>query len=443
MKNKKLRASVLLLVAVFLTVLPARFDTALPLSSSEAMRSKISGKFVLSYIHINDSSSNNWSYMKDTFAWCSGNGSFKNPYIIQDCVINATNSPTENGILIENSKNAYFVIQNCSMFNAGGEFNDFRDISGIKLVNTHNGAIENCSVYDNKIYGITLRSCANITIFNNTIFDNHHGIWMPQSVDNFIINNTIINNDGDGLAMVKYSAEQSDTGNVVKGNTINNNYYSMIVMGGCNYNFISHNTIVGNEFHVRLESKYNVFSNNLVNNTKNSGVASWDRGNTIVNNTINYCTWGYGLWISHWGSEFINNTLIGNRRGIRISTGGNHTVSNNVIKNSTFYGIRVGWSEGNLILNNTIRYSNTTGILLEHSTNNEIKYNIVTESTDYCIYVDAECSNNIFEGNSCLPYYEIINNGQIIVGFPIEFVVLIFALTSMVYLWRKKRSHIF
>lgn len=55
-----------------------------------------------SFIYIKD----NWSDTA-TKEWCSGDGSYNNPYIIENMTINATNSPTGIGILIEDSKTDY------------------------------------------------------------------------------------------------------------------------------------------------------------------------------------------------------------------------------------------------------------------------------------------------------------------------------------------------
>ena len=75
--------------------------------------------------------------------WCSGDGSWGNPYIIENVTIDASSSPTGSGIFINNSKNEYFRIENCTIFNVGaGQTN-----AAIKLDHTENGTLfdNNCS----------------------------------------------------------------------------------------------------------------------------------------------------------------------------------------------------------------------------------------------------------------------------------------------------------
>jgi hypothetical protein len=60
-----------------------------------------------SFIHIKG----NWSDAVN-LGWCSGEGSWDNPFLIENMTINATNSLINHGILIENSNNYYFQIKN-------------------------------------------------------------------------------------------------------------------------------------------------------------------------------------------------------------------------------------------------------------------------------------------------------------------------------------------
>ncbi|MFX1558633.1 MAG: hypothetical protein ACFFC9_15380, partial [Promethearchaeota archaeon] len=88
-------------------------------------------------IHIN----NNWSITESTYTWCTGSGTYSEPYIIKDLIIDGGGSG--HCILIENS-NVYFKIENCTTFNAG-------DYHGITLLNVNNSLLfkNNCS-YNNR-----------------------------------------------------------------------------------------------------------------------------------------------------------------------------------------------------------------------------------------------------------------------------------------------------
>ncbi|NVM38612.1 MAG: hypothetical protein HWN81_23695, partial [Candidatus Lokiarchaeota archaeon] len=99
---------------------------------------KKSGGYIESLIYIDDSDlAKDWSYTASTYDWCSidDNG----VYIIENVtIIYESGSPTGSGICIENSKNEYFIIRNCTVYNA---------VSGIRLDNTTNGILtkNNCS----------------------------------------------------------------------------------------------------------------------------------------------------------------------------------------------------------------------------------------------------------------------------------------------------------
>ena len=90
--------------------------------------SGISGK-----IHIN----NNWTDAK-TAGICTGSGTYMDPYVIRDLIINSNYSG--NCILIENSF-IYFKIENCTLYNSGSH-----NWAGIRLKNVYNGILidNNC-----------------------------------------------------------------------------------------------------------------------------------------------------------------------------------------------------------------------------------------------------------------------------------------------------------
>ena len=58
----------------------------------------------------------NWSYTASTYDWCSGSGTWKDPYLIENVTIDGRDVGTSLKIL--NSKTAYFVIKNCTIYNS-------------------------------------------------------------------------------------------------------------------------------------------------------------------------------------------------------------------------------------------------------------------------------------------------------------------------------------
>jgi len=126
-----------------------KHDNNLTIINRNLKISGISGK-----IHIN----NNWSDAK-TASICTGSGTYMDPYVIRDLIINGNYSG--NCILIENSFK-YFKIENCTLYNSGS----YKNWAGIRLNNVTNGILidNNCSI---NVYGISLNDCNNNTITNN------------------------------------------------------------------------------------------------------------------------------------------------------------------------------------------------------------------------------------------------------------------------------------
>ncbi|GAH53751.1 unnamed protein product, partial [marine sediment metagenome] len=140
--------------------------------------SALSGK-----IHID----NNW-----TDAWsagiCTGNGTYSEPYVIEDLVIDAGGSGS--CIFIENSM-VYFKIENCTLSRteSGPRWG-----AGIRLSNVNNSQLigNNCSSNSVAIY--LFCNNYNNTITGNIVNNNGGGIYLSESYYNTISGNTINNN---------------------------------------------------------------------------------------------------------------------------------------------------------------------------------------------------------------------------------------------------------
>ena len=222
-------------------------------------RSKYSGK-----IHID----NNW-----TDAWdvgiCTGNGTYFDPYIIEDLVINGGCSGS--CILIENS-DVYFRIENCTVYNSGIYPN-----AGIRLANVSNSLLieNNCSLHgrgiylyrsnnniifgniaDNSISGVGLYYGNNNIISGNNVNYNDYGILLDYSDSNTIVGNTA-NHNQRGIYLLF-----SDKNNATTNNVSYNDEYGIYLLSSDN-NLISGNTLIGNgECIVEEFCEGNIFENN-------------------------------------------------------------------------------------------------------------------------------------------------------------------------------------
>ncbi|MBA7484748.1 hypothetical protein ES707_20278 [subsurface metagenome] len=273
---------------------------------------------------------------------CTGEGTYSDPYIIEDLVINGGGSGS--CILIENS-DVYFKIENCTVYNSGGS--PSADSAGIELSNASNGNLTNNNCSNNYI-GIYLFLSDYNTISGNTANNNYHGIYLVGSAYN-----------------------------TISGNTANNNYHGIHLMG-CYYNSISGNTVSYNiDCGIYLDSNndHNTISGNTANNNSRGIYLLYSDYNTISGNTANNNWHGIGLYFSYFNT-ISGNTANNNGDGICLIFSDYNTISGNIANNNNESGIHLWYSDYNTVSGNTLL------------------------GNDECI-VEDNCEGNIFENNDC------------------------------------------
>jgi len=167
--------------------------------------------------------------------WCSGSGSFIDPYVIAYLHINGKN--TTSCITINNS-NVYFRIENGIFYNSGFKIYD----AGIRLENVTNSELKNNNCSLNNRNGLCLINCFNNTITGNTLNNNtHNGLALINSNYNSIINNFESFNYNGFSGIYLYNSHRNN----ITGNTVNYNYYG-ICLNLSSYNYILGNTFLGN-----------------------------------------------------------------------------------------------------------------------------------------------------------------------------------------------------
>lgn len=237
---------------------------------------KLSGAYIESFIHIDG----NWS-ATTSYDWCSGDGSWSNPYIIENVTIDASSSPTGSGIFINNSKNIYFIIRNCTVYNAPSGFYD----AGIKLENTSNGTIINNDFSDNNYIGIYLyNDCKNNTISRNWADDNKHfGIKLENNCGNNSISENSFNN------LNKYGGIYLKTGcdnNTIIGNTACGNSIGILIDANSDNNNISENYLFLNLDTIIIHlSENNIIMRNIMASELRF-ITDWGTGTIIEDNYI-------------------------------------------------------------------------------------------------------------------------------------------------------------
>ena len=174
---------------------------------------KQSAGYSESFIHVDG----NWTDTANDNDWCYGQGTWQEPYVIENVPIDASSSPTGSGIFINNSKNEFFIIRNCTVYNAGSGLYD----GGIKLENTNNGTLTNNNCSLNNRYGIYLLNCININIkTNNATHNIDYGIKLSNVNNSQLINNNCSNTSvNDGIYLYDNCNNITVSGNTVNDNT--------------------------------------------------------------------------------------------------------------------------------------------------------------------------------------------------------------------------------
>jgi parallel beta-helix repeat protein len=207
--------------------------------------------------------SHNWSWAVTQY-WCNGSGTNSDPYVIKDLIINGRG--TGSCIYIENS-DVHFKIQNCSLNYSGRTLYD----GGILLKGVENGQLLNNIIYDAN-NGIVLDNCDLNYIIGNSVSDNQQdGIRLRNSDNNFISGNNLSNNGDKGIYL-----DDSDS-NIISGNTVSFSYHG-IDLWISRYNNITENTLNYNNVGIFLYwSGSNYLSDNIFNgNTKNIEEITFD-----------------------------------------------------------------------------------------------------------------------------------------------------------------------
>ncbi len=310
----------------------------------------ISGSYSESYIHITGL---NWSQTRDSYDWCSGSGSFEDPYIIENVSINANNQ--KSGIFIENSS-VYSIIRNNFITNSASGINPTY-YGGIEIKNSLNIIIEKNNFSYNNGFGIYIQQSSNIIVSKNDIeFNNYSGIYIINSKNN-TINSNRVNDNFYGLLL----KDNNET--IIQNNTFNRNFDGIYLNGqekGCNNNLIEGNYIKKNNFHGIYVTGYSynnsIINNIIINNSLNGiylirSINNMIKNNIIANNTDN----GIFLFINSKNNNILSNSIINNGAGILLSSNSDENIfSNNLLYSNKKFGVLINTldSSFNLFSNN-------------------------------------------------------------------------------------------
>jgi len=300
----------------------------------------------------------NWSTTATANDWCNGSGTWLDPYIIKNVIINGQNSSS--CIEIRNS-NVYFNINKCTFYNSGSEWGD----AGIKLQSVSKGLLINNNVSYNNYYGVFFWTSNNNTVSGNMV--NNNGIYGIHLLN--CDNNSVLGNNANDNSWIGISVYNSNN-NTISGNTANSNgNYGLGFTASAN-NTVSRNSLNNNDFHGMsiVDSSYNTILGNNVNANDEHGIFLKESNyNTVIGNTAEGLQF-HGIFLSLSNNNTIlRNTANGNNlNGIYFLNSNNNTISGNTANNNNHYGIYLDTSNNTRIIGNLLN-SNDNGKYFDYN----------------------------------------------------------------------------
>ncbi len=256
------------------------------------------------------------------------------------------------------------------------------DAGQIILVKCSNIIVTDLEITDTTI-AIELYESNNVEIYNNTIANNFHGIYIVYSTNNHIHDNVLINN---GLRLYE------SYNNIIENNTVNGKPLAYLENRS--------NAIITNAGQVILVRCNNITVRSIELNNVTIGIELYDSTNiyvynsTIINNL-------HGFYIYYSTNVTIRDNIIKNNRwdGIFMHSSSYINASYNLIAHSYYESIYMKYSSRNYIFNNTISNNTHDGITLEYSSWNMIFENTIENNGDTGIGLVGSNYNNIYINN--------------------------------------------
>ena len=395
---------------------------------------------------------------------CTGNGTYSDPYVIEDLLIDGGGSGS--CILIENST-VFFKIENCTVYNSGGYYVTEIGISshaGIKLSYVNNSLILDTDS-SGGWYGFRIENSDNNTISGNSLNYNEYGIYISDSNNNTISGNSL-NYNGYGISisgsnntisgnvmnecglsingpLEKIVSNSIDSTNLVNGKPLNcysnevnlgpANFLNVgqVILVNCNDSLVSNLNISDSSIGISLHyCNNNSISGNIANDNRLGIYLFFSDNITISGNNANNNQ--YGIYLDNSNNSTISGNIANNNYEVGIDLGNSdyNAVSGNIINYNDIFGIGLFSSNNNSISGNTVNYNIHGGIHLTFSDYNTVWGNTVNYNAygiyfydsdsniisrndlvgnDVCVYEDEASNSNVFENNDCGEVYSGYN----------------------------------
>lgn len=290
-----------------------------------------------------------------------------------------------------------------------------------------------------KTKGIYLEGAEHCILENNIVSNHRRGIFLLNSVDNVIANNTVLNNtkmesSGQGIVLI------DSINNTITDNNASNNGYGICLIRSINDTItdntvssnlegiylkhssnstVKNNTMSGNKYNLGVDgSKLSHFMHKIDSSNEMDGRPVYylvnekdvkiprDAGFTGIINSSDITVENLSLMNNRPGvllaysenCRIENINASNNTHGIRLYSSSNITIINNAVSNN-FWGIHLMYSSNNTITKNTAS-NNVGGIQLMFSSNNTITRNTASNNEILGIGICLDSCNNTIINNA-------------------------------------------
>jgi parallel beta-helix repeat protein len=347
------------------------------------------------------------------------------------------------------SRSSDNLIANNSLFYNEGGWSIYFENS-----NSNNNTIrDNVITNNSESGGINFRNSNHNSIIGNIISDNYLALYLEDSSENIIKNNTFSFNDWFGLGIISSNYKTNNRSIITNSIIPIKDDAFLNKAANSNSNIISGNIFIGNIEGNFLEGENNTFSRNTF---WNDGLyVNLDFSNTITNNTVNdrpliYFENESDLIVDYAGQVILkecenvtiqNSNLSSTSYGIQIHSADNVSIFNNTISDNYYWGILLYVNNGNLshnsldnsgslgserglilyhsnnisMFNNNISFTNGIGLTLEYSNDNVISENTLFSNNGYGLKLyfshrNIVSGNNIINNSYGIQQYHCDNN---------------------------------
>jgi parallel beta-helix repeat protein len=250
----------------------------------------------------------------------------------------------------------------------------------IGLVDCTNITVKDYELKNNG-QAILLVSVTDSIVTKNRISNNQNGIWLAQSNNNTLSENTFTDNTYDTLYVVS-SNSNNIVSNTMTGNGHNGTEFAQVLgyvgkgairFTMCANNNISCNTITDNGEGINLGDSTNnlIYENTFTNNNGTAVLLFESSQNNITCNVIKENNgWGVKLWFTSSNNIVYSNVIEKNSNGISIDDASQNTVIYNNSTQNSGWGIQIESSitsgdlgyTGNLIHHNNFADNQADGL---------------------------------------------------------------------------------